>query len=99
MTGPEHYREAERELMPDGGCEYGCPHAGCAHEIAHLLRAVAHATLAHAAAIGLTVGDHDDVMAVRAEWHQAAGEPEPLDPFDAKFENDMAADPADREIY
>jgi hypothetical protein len=49
MTGPEHFEEAERELMEDGGCEYGCPHAGCDHEMAHIARAQVHATLALAA--------------------------------------------------
>ena len=57
MTGPEHYREAEAELMPDGGCEYSCPHAGCAHEMAHIARAQVHATLALAAATAVMVSD------------------------------------------
>jgi hypothetical protein len=70
MTGAEHYREAEMELAPDGGCEYGCPHAGCAHEMAHLARAQVHATLALAAA---TADAAYGLMAVPVDdaWAQA----------------------------
>jgi hypothetical protein len=70
MTGPEHFREAEAELMPDGGCEYACPHTGCVHEIAHLARAQVHATLALAAATALGsqhMGAYDSDA-----WQQAA---------------------------
>lgn len=53
MNGPEHYREADVILTSDDGtCEYGCPHSGCVHEMAHLARAQVHATLALAAAVG-----------------------------------------------
>jgi hypothetical protein len=48
MTGPEHYEEAERCLLEEG-CEYGCPHSGCEHEMRLIARAQAHATLALAA--------------------------------------------------
>jgi len=43
-TGRWHRREAELLLLSEG-CEYGCPHSGCEHELAHLARAQVHATL------------------------------------------------------
>ena len=55
MTGPEHFSEAQQLLAQ--GCDYGCPHAGCAHEMAYLARAQVHATLALAAATALP-GEH-----------------------------------------
>jgi hypothetical protein len=48
MTGPTNYREAEALL--DNGCDYGCPHAGCQHEMAYLTRAIVHAIQANTAA-------------------------------------------------
>ena len=66
MTGPEHYREAA--LILENSCDYGCPHAGCAHEMAYLARAQVHATLALAAAAvtGATMNHAD-----RHEWQKA----------------------------
>jgi hypothetical protein len=49
VTGPEHWKEADLILTEDP-CEYGCPHAGCAHEMRQIARAQVHATLALAAA-------------------------------------------------
>ena len=50
MDAAEHYREAEQLL--EGGCDYGCPHAGCPHEVVYVARAQAHAALALAALVG-----------------------------------------------
>jgi hypothetical protein len=55
MTGPENYSEAA--LLLDDGCDYGCPHTGCVHEMARLARAQVHATLALTAAVALH-GEH-----------------------------------------
>jgi len=52
MTGPTNFREAEALL--DNGCDYGCPHSGCQHEMAYLARAQVHATLALTAATIIT---------------------------------------------
>jgi hypothetical protein len=49
VTGPEHWREAELIITGDP-CSYGCPHAGCEHEMAYLARAQVHALLALAEA-------------------------------------------------
>lgn len=81
MTGPEHYAEAEMELAPDGGCEYGCPHAGCAHEMAHIARAQVHATLALAAAIGLTLAADSAMPQPDCDaWQASAGATEESSP-------------------
>jgi hypothetical protein len=48
MNGPQHWEEADLILSSDL-CEYGCPHAGCPHEMRMLARAQVHATLATAA--------------------------------------------------
>ncbi len=56
MTGPEHYGEAQRIVLGER-CDYGCPHAGCAHEMAYLARAQVHATPALTAATALP-GEH-----------------------------------------
>lgn len=66
MTGPENYREATALL--ENSCDYGCPHAGCAHEMAYLARAQVHATLALAAAV---VTAADMKPAHRHEWQKA----------------------------
>jgi hypothetical protein len=50
MTGPENYREAT-VITENARCDYGCPHAGCPHEMAYLARAQVHATLALTAAV------------------------------------------------
>lgn len=67
MTGPDNYREAT-VIVEDARCDYGCPHAGCPHEMAYLARAQVHATLALTAATlvrsGLTPAD-------RHEWMKA----------------------------
>ena len=66
MNGPMNYREADALL--ENSCDYGCPHAGCQHEMAYLARAQVHATLALTAAAlvrsGLTPAD-------RNEWLKA----------------------------
>jgi hypothetical protein len=50
MNGPAHFREAD-QILTEERCDYGCPHAGCAHEMAYLTRAQVHATLALTAAV------------------------------------------------
>jgi hypothetical protein len=70
VTGPWHYREATLLLMDDsGGCAYGCPHSGCAHEIASMARAQVHATLALVAAF--VDGRSVLTPADRHEWLKA----------------------------
>jgi hypothetical protein len=49
VTGPENFSEAVK-ILNDGGCDYGCPHAGCGHEMAYLARAQVHGLLALTAA-------------------------------------------------
>lgn len=52
MNGPQHWAEADLILTGDADpCSYGCPHNGCAHEMAMLARAQVHATLALVCAI------------------------------------------------
>jgi hypothetical protein len=68
MTGPENYSEAVK-ILNDGGCDYGCPHAGCAHEMAYLARAQVHATLALTAATMTRVTPL--TPADRHEWMKA----------------------------
>ncbi len=53
MIGPQHWQEADL-IVTGERCDYGCPHAGCEHEMAYLARAQVHATLALAAAAGDT---------------------------------------------
>ena len=70
MTGPEHYREAEKILeltsLEDHYRNY------------HLQAAQVHATLAAAAATALTAGDRYQAMqADMTEWRMAAGNPLP----------------------
>ena len=79
MTGPEHWAEADLILCGDP-CEYGCPHAGCPHEMRMIARAQVHAALALAAVVmdGPAVMRPED----RDEWDRATGrlereEPEP----------------------
>jgi hypothetical protein len=50
MNGPQHWEEADLILSGEA-CEYGCPHAGCAHEMRMIARAQVHAALALAAAV------------------------------------------------
>ena len=71
MTGPENYHGAT--LLLEDGCEYGCPHAGCAHEMARLVRAQVHATLALAAATADTATMRPEE---RDEWDNATGRAE-----------------------
>jgi hypothetical protein len=70
MTGPENFREAVAILTGEP-CDYGCPHAGCAHEAAYLARAQVHALLALTAAVvdGPAVMRPED----RDEWDRATG--------------------------
>lgn len=64
MIGAENYREAVAILTGDS-CDYGCPHTGCAHEVAYLARAQVHATLALAAAV---IAGANLKPAERSEW-------------------------------
>lgn len=74
MTGPEHWKEAELIVLGER-CDYGCPHAGCAHEMAYLARAQVHATLAAAAATALgREGDGALMPDDRAAWIRVASE-------------------------
>jgi hypothetical protein len=50
MTGPQHWEEADL-IVTGERCDYGCPHAGCEHEMSYLARAQVHAILALAAAL------------------------------------------------
>jgi hypothetical protein len=69
MTGPQHWEEASL-IVTGETCDYGCPHTGCAHEMARLTRAQVHATLALAEAVvaGTTMRPED-----RDEWDRATG--------------------------
>lgn len=71
MTGPEHFREAEKHI------QHAADHGTTApdHERAHLAYAQVHATLALAAATAL--GAHPDglAQAERAAWRAVAGTP------------------------
>lgn len=79
MTGPEHYREAERHLSAGsytkrlGGAPSN-PEAS-AH---HLAMAQVHATLALAAATAMGAPVEDDLAGFTVEdrdaWYKAAGE-------------------------
>jgi hypothetical protein len=69
MTGPEHWREADL-IVTGGPCGYGCPHTGCEHEMAQLVRARVHALLALAEArVANAVMCPED----RDEWGCATG--------------------------
>jgi len=70
MNGPRHWAEADLILSGDP-CEYGCPHAGCPHEMRMIARAQVHATLALAVAVvdGPAVMRPED----RDEWDRATG--------------------------
>lgn len=68
MTGPEHWSEAD-VIVTGQRCDYGCPHAGCEHEMAYLARAQVHATLALAAAAEDTRRlDRIRVVLARFDW-------------------------------
>lgn len=76
----EHFREADLILTGDSGtCEYGCPHSGCAHEMAHLARAQVHATLALAAAtaLGVIYLPLPEGTRLAAGWNDAIGAGDP----------------------
>jgi hypothetical protein len=77
MNGPQHWEEADLILSGDP-CEYGCPHAGCQHEMRMIARAQVHATLALAAAVadGPAVMRPED----RDERDRATGRLEPEEP-------------------
>ena len=74
MNGPSHWREADLILTGDADpCSYGCPHTGCAHEMAMIARAQVHAILALGAAVmvrsGLTPADrHEWMKAIDPEY-------------------------------
>jgi hypothetical protein len=69
MTGPQHWEEADL-IVTGERCDYGCPHAGCEHEMAYLARAQVHATLAlaHAYVAGAVMRPED-----RDDWDRATG--------------------------
>lgn len=67
MNGPANWREADLILTGDP-CSYGCPHSGCAHEMAMIGRAIAHAIQANTAA---TLGRGSLTPAGRHEWMTA----------------------------
>ena len=69
MTGPQHWEEASL-IVTGEGCDYACPHTGCAHEMARLARAQVHALLALAEAFvaGAVMRPED-----RDEWDVATG--------------------------
>lgn len=71
MTGPSNYREANALL--ENGCDYGCPHAGCQHEMAYIARAIVHAIQANTAA---TIDTYSAAMkpADLHEWRKATDE-------------------------
>jgi hypothetical protein len=54
MTAAENYREGQ--LLLEDSCDYGCPHTGCAHEMARLARAQVHATFTLAAVVAKATG-------------------------------------------
>jgi hypothetical protein len=68
MTGHDHWLEAE-VLITEKACDYGCPHAGCVHEMAYIARAQVHATLAAAVVDGPAVMRPED----RDVWDRATG--------------------------
>ena len=71
MTGPQHYREAERLLTEANRIMDGFPGEQYAQTIA---TAQAHATLAVAAATALSAGtSYHAVQADMTEWRHAAG--------------------------
>jgi hypothetical protein len=76
MTGPEHFAEAERIVLGKR-CDYGCPHAGCAHEMAYLARAQIHvlAALTEAVVASAVMRPED-----RDEWDRATGRLEEEEP-------------------
>jgi hypothetical protein len=69
MNGPQNYRETTL-ILENGGCDYGCPHAGCPHEMAYLTRAIAHAVQANTAAVIAAAGHRLDPDG-RREWLKA----------------------------
>ncbi|GII84574.1 hypothetical protein Ssi03_25640 [Sphaerisporangium siamense] len=66
MTGPEHYREAEKLLAQYGDPEFAA---------IDLAAAQVHATLALAAATALARVDGDRASVTYNAWHEAAGLP------------------------
>jgi hypothetical protein len=71
VNGPDNFSEANDILLGDA-CSYGCPHAGCVHEMAMIGRAIAHAIQANTAAV---IGRGSLTPAARHEW-QTAIDPE-----------------------
>jgi len=86
MTGPEHYREAER--LTDQASTWANADTGwkahlsseerIAHRMGDLAEAQVHATLAHAAATAMGAPVEDDLAGFTIEdrdaWYKAAGE-------------------------
>jgi hypothetical protein len=71
VNGPANYREATA-ITEDARCDYGCPHTGCTHEMAYLLRALVHSVQALTVAV---LGRGSLTLADRHEW-QTAIDPE-----------------------
>ena len=65
MNGPESFTEGILQLQ--SGCDYGCPHAGCDHEIAYIARAQVYMTAA-LVAVTFATGAHRLQPADRHEW-------------------------------
>lgn len=76
MTGPEHYQKAERLLEEAAGlpASYANGHGPGSHANEKRTQMIAmaqvHATLAHAAAAGMSVPD-DGGYGTRSEWRGA----------------------------
>ena len=71
MTGPDAYQNAA--ALVGTGCDYGCPHAGCQHEMAYLARAQVYAMLALAAAV-IDTGNGTIKPSDLHEWRKATDE-------------------------
>jgi hypothetical protein len=72
MTGAEHWKEADL-IITGQRCDYGCPHAGCQHEMAYLARAQVHATLALTAATALAGYSGEWTEAIVGDSNAEAG--------------------------
>jgi hypothetical protein len=69
MNGPQNWVEADMILDGDR-CSYGCPHAGCVHEMAMLVAGLVRSTQALTAAV-IATGAHKLQPAGRHEWLKA----------------------------
>lgn len=69
MTGPDHYREAER-LIKETGPEHSDDALLEIHAHTILAKAQVHATLALAAAMAGGLGDAFDVATATEQWRE-----------------------------